>query len=150
MWNGALGRRAGPSATTRRTAAHIQLAEVFWDSISDGDATRLREVLSPEIRWHAYGMGDLSGTYVGIDAVLDLMASCGDIVDQLESTLLDIYASDRGAVLRYVVEAQRGARKLHVEQVTLVEIRDGCVFEAISVPMDQAKSNQFWQASGKQ
>jgi uncharacterized protein len=148
MWNGALGKRPEIPATPGRARGSIVLAEAFWDAISTGDSARLREILSPEIRWHALGAGDLSGTYVGVDAVLDLMASCGDIVDQLESSLLDIYGSDRGAILRYSVEAQRGARKLHIEQFTQIDIRDGRIFEAVSAPMDQVESNQFWQSSG--
>jgi len=134
-------------APSVREHPHYAMAEDLWSAVSSGDASRLRRILSPNIRWHSYGAGDLSGTFVGADAVLDLLASTGEMVDQLASTLIDISVSDRGAVLRYEVEAQRGSKKLHVEHLAILEIRADRIVETITVPVDQDENDRFWDTS---
>lgn len=128
---------------------HFSIAQRFWEAVASGDARQLQEILSPKIQWRSYGAGDLTGIFVGVDAVLDLLASAGDIADELRSDLIDIFVNDRGAVLRFIVEANRGSDELHIEQLLVLAIEENRVVQATSVPTGQGQSNQFWTAREK-
>jgi ketosteroid isomerase-like protein len=130
-----------------RNRPNFSAAQKFWEAVAFGDASQLRTILSPRIQWRSHGAGDLTGTFVGIDAVLDLLASAGDLADELRSDLIDIFVNDRGAVLRSRLEARRGSEKLSVEQLLILAIEGGRVAQVTSVSNDQIESNRFWRAT---
>jgi ketosteroid isomerase-like protein len=130
-----------------RNHPNFSAAQKFWEAVAFGDASQLRAILSPKIQWRTHGAGDLTGTFVGIDAVLDLLASAGDLADELRSDLIDIFVNDRGAVLRSRLEAHRGSEKLSVEQLLILAIEGGRVAQVTSVSNDQIQSNRFWKAT---
>jgi ketosteroid isomerase-like protein len=113
--------------------------------VAHGDAAGLRGILAPKIQWRTYGASDLSGTFVGIDAVLDVLASMGDLTDELRSDLIDIFVNDRGAVLWTRVEARRGSQQLHIEQLIVLMIDGDQIVQIMSVTNDQDQSNRFWK-----
>jgi ketosteroid isomerase-like protein len=124
---------------------NMYVARRLWDAISSGDRDGVRELLSPDVVWRSHSAGSLSGEWKGADAVLDLLARTGELVDQLRSTLCDIYASEGGAVVRYRVEASRGAERLETEHLVIQRIRDGRVIEATTVPQDAERNLRFWR-----
>lgn len=126
---------------------HFAIAQRLWDAVAHGDAAQLRAILSPKIQWRTYGGGDLAGTFVGIDAALDMLASVGDLTDELRSDLVDIFVNDRGAVLRTRVEARRGSQELNVEQLVVLTIEGGQIVQMMSVTNDQAQSHRFWKVT---
>jgi ketosteroid isomerase-like protein len=116
----------------------------LWNAICDGDPDGIRGILSPRIQWRSYGAGDLSGIFTGAEAVLDLLASAGDLVDEINSKLIDVFSSENGAVLRYTVDAYRGSKEIHLEHILVLEIRDELIVEAVSIPSEQKYSGAFW------
>jgi ketosteroid isomerase-like protein len=126
---------------------HFEIAHELWDAVAHGDAAKLREILSPKVQWRNYGGGDLAGTFVGIDAVFDLLASLGDLTDELRSDLTDIFVNDRGAVLWLRVQARRGLDELRVERLVILTIEDGHIVQIVSVTNDQVQSDRFWKAT---
>lgn len=126
---------------------HFATAQKLWDAVAHGDAAQLRAILSPKIQWRTYGGGDLAGNFVGIDAVLDVLASVGDLTDELRSDLIDIFVNDRGAVLRTRLEVRRGSQELRVEQLVVLTIEGGRVVQMTSVTNDQDQSSRFWKAA---
>lgn len=128
---------------------NISIGERLWEAVAAGDAAVFRELLSPEIRWRSHGTGDITGIFVGVDAVLDYMASAGDLVDKLRSDLIDIFVNDRGVVLWYVVEANRGEKELHSEQLLLLEIEDDRVVRGTVIPVSQHQTNRFWKTNSR-
>ena len=130
-----------------RLHPQFSIAQDLWEALAHGDAVQLRAVLSPKVQLRIYGGGALGGTFIGIDAVLDVLASLGDLTDELRSDLLDIFANDRGAVLRTRLEARRGSQELRVEQLVVLVIEDDRVVQMTSVTSDQEQSNRFWKAA---
>lgn len=124
---------------------HFALSRRLWDAIATADVETLREVLAPETVWHMPGHSPLAGTYVGIDAVLDFLARVGELSDDLRADLVDVFVSERGAVLRYAIEAHRGSHALEIEQIFVTRIEQGCVVEAIFTHSDQERYDRFWQ-----
>jgi ketosteroid isomerase-like protein len=129
-----------------RVHPHIAIAQKLWDAVAHGDAAGLRGILSPKIEWRTYGGGGFAGTFVGIDAALDRLASMGDLTDELRSDLIDIFVNDRGAVLWTRVEARRGSERLHVEQLIVLTIEGDQIVRIMSVTNDQDQSKRFWNA----
>ena len=120
------------------------VAQRLWNAIAAADEDELMAVIAPKSVWRMYGQSRWTGSYQGIDAILGLLASVGEEADELQSDLVDIFVSDRGAVLRYKIHALRGDRVLDIEHLFLVRIDDGRVVEAVFAPIDQHRYDRFW------
>jgi ketosteroid isomerase-like protein len=123
---------------------HLVLARRLWSAIADADVQILREVLAPKTVWRMYGRSPLAGTFEGPEAVIAFMARVGELSDELEASLVDIFVSERGAVMRYRVAARRGSRRLDIEHLLLIEIEEGQIEQAVFAPLDQARYDRFW------
>ena len=138
------------STPTRSTGVglhlHRQTALRLWEAIASGEPDALREVLAPKTVWRMYGRSPLAGSYIGADAVLGLMAEVGERCDTMRADLVDILVSERGAVLRYAIDARRGAHRLEIEHVLITRIACGKIVEAVFAPLDQEKYDRFWLA----
>ena len=121
------------------------MARRLWEAIAEGDADRLAACLSPEIVWRSHGSHPLAGEYHGLEKVLGYLARIGETVDELRSDVVDIFVSERGAVIRYRAQAQRGPKRYDNEVLLVLSIADERVVEATVVPVDQQKSGEFWR-----
>ena len=120
------------------------IARCLWDAIARADASALRDLMSEKTVWRMPGDSLVAGTYVGADAVLDFMARVGELTDDLHSDLIDIFVSDRGAVLRYSIRAIRGARILDIEHLFVIRVVEGEITEAVFAPSDQQRYDRFF------
>ena len=120
------------------------IARCLWDAIARADASALRDLMSEKTVWRMPGDSLVAGTYVGADAVLDFMARVGELTDDLHSDLIDIFVSDRGAVLRYSIRAIRGARILNIEHLFVIRVVEGRITEAVFAPVDQHRYDRFF------
>jgi ketosteroid isomerase-like protein len=121
-----------------------RLARAIWAATSTGDADALREQLAPDVVWNAHSAGSLSGEYGGVEAVIELLARAGDLVDDLRVDLSDMLVSNRGAVVSYHLTARRGDRVLDTDMLLVSHIREGRVTEVFTVPVDAVESDRFW------
>jgi ketosteroid isomerase-like protein len=121
-----------------------RLARAIWTATSSGDADALREQLAPDVVWNAHSAGALSGECRGVEAVIELLARAGDLVDDLRMDLSDMLVSDRGAVASYHLTARRGDRVLDTDMLLVSHIREGRVTELFTVPVNAEESNRFW------
>jgi ketosteroid isomerase-like protein len=126
--------------------ASAAVARDIWLATSEGDADALRRLLTPTVVWRALARGALTGTAQGADAVIDLFARSGELVDALTSELIDIYSSADGAVVHYRLHAARGPSRLDTEMLLVLRVRAGRVSEALSVPVRQKESEAFWRS----
>lgn len=122
---------------------NASIARELWIAASESDAAGIRRLLAPDVEWRTFSSGSLSGSLRGADAVLDLLARSGEIVDELTTDLIDIYASDDGAVTHCRVSAHLGPRNLETEIMLVMRIRSGRVASAFAVPVD-AQADSFW------
>lgn len=119
-------------------------ARALWEAVADADAEALGELLAPDVAWHVYGSNPLAGDYRGPDGVLDYLAQVGDTADELRSTLRDLFVSEGGAVIAFVVDGTRGERTIHQRLMLRLRISESRIVEAWSVPLDQPLSDRFW------
>ena len=120
------------------------VAERLWNAIAFADVGELRSVIAADAVWRMYGRSPLAGDYAGIDAILGFMAHTGELADELESDLLEVFTSEDGAVLRYSVRAQRGEQLLDIEHLFMIRIVEGHIVEGIFAPVDQERYDRFW------
>jgi ketosteroid isomerase-like protein len=123
---------------------HRALAEKLWNAIADADALALREALHEKSVWRMRGSSPLAGVYIGPDEVFKFLSLVGELSSDLRSELLDIFVSDRGAVMRYSVNAVRGNRRIDTEHLLRLEIENGQIVEALFAPLDQAEYDRFF------
>jgi ketosteroid isomerase-like protein len=124
--------------------ANFTIAHKLWDAIAMADAAALRELLSEKSTWRMPGGSALAGSYVGADAILEFMARVGELADDLQSDLIDIYVSEEGAVLRYGVHAVRGSERLDTEHLFPIRIEDGRITGGVFAPIDQLAYDRFF------
>ncbi len=124
---------------------HRAITLRLWDAIAGSDIAALHALLAPKAVWRIYGRSPLAGTYNGVEAIMAFLARVGELSDDLNAELMDVFVSDRGAVVRYAVEARRGRRRLEGERLLMIRIEDGVVVESIFVPLDQERYDRFWQ-----
>lgn len=122
------------------------IARMVWDATSRGDASGLRELLSPDVTWHSYSSGVLSGVFKGPDGVVDLLARTGELVDGLRSELIDVFASASGAVIHYRVSAVRGLQSLETEVLLRMRIEQRRIVDVFTLSKDAERSDSFWLA----
>jgi ketosteroid isomerase-like protein len=123
---------------------HLVVARRLWSAIADADVQILDEILAPKTVWRMYGRSPLAGTFEGRDAVMRFMGRVGELSDELEASLIDIFVSERGAVMRYRISARRGSRRLDIEHLLLIEIEQGRIEEGVFAPVDQERYDRFW------
>lgn len=121
------------------------LARELWEATSKSDASTIMQLLAPGIIWRTYGGGALGGLSEGPEAVLNLLARAGELVDQMTMRVVDIFASDQGAVIHYIVEANQGPKSLDMQVVLVMYIESGRVTDAFTVPTHTSEDNAFWR-----
>jgi ketosteroid isomerase-like protein len=126
------------------------IARKLWDAIATVDVPALNELLSDKCIWRMPGSSALAGSYVGADAILGFMAHVGELTEDLQSDLIDIYVSEEGAVLRYGVHAIRGTERLDTEHLFPIRIEDGRIVSAVFTPIDQLAYDRFFSPRSRQ
>jgi ketosteroid isomerase-like protein len=123
-----------------------RIAHSIWDATSRGDAAGVRDLLSPHIQWHTFSSGALTGDIKGRDDVVDLLARSGELVEGLYSDLIDVFASETGAVLHYKVRAHRGLQSLDTEILMRMRIEDEQIVDVFTVTTTPEQNDSFWFA----
>lgn len=123
---------------------HFLIARRLWDALALGDVAALHELLSEKSTWKMCGASPLAGSYVGIDAILDFLARVGELTDELQSDLLDIFVGERGGVVRYGLQAKRGLHRLETEHLFMFHVAEGRIVEAVFAPIDQYGYDRFF------
>ena len=121
------------------------IARRLWEAASKGDGESLVSLLSPEVTWRSYGSGDLAGLFEGPEGVIDFLARAGERVERMVLRVVDIFASDRGAVIHYVMEASQGPKFLESQVILLIRIEDGLIVEVFTVPTLADEAKAFWR-----
>lgn len=121
------------------------VARRFWEATAAGDPELIVSILSPDVVWRVHGEHSLAGEYHGPAKVLDYLARLGELVDELRSDLLDIYTSERGAVIQHRTTGRRGPKHLENDVFTILAVDGGRIVEGVVVAADQRISNEFWR-----
>jgi ketosteroid isomerase-like protein len=101
-----------------------------YDAFSRGEMDTFRELLHPDIVWHAPGRSRLAGDHKGVDAVIGYF---GDTMKETGGTftveLRRVIADDTGAVGVHGYRAERNGRTIRDDSTLVFSITDGRVTE---------------------
>jgi len=120
----------------------------LWEAGAVGDADAVCDCYAPDAVLRAYGVpgNPLAGEFKGIAEIIDYLARAGEIVDDSSSELLECYASDAGAVIRYRTVATRGGKHLDMQYLYVLDIERGRIARATLIPTDQRRNDEFWRS----
>jgi ketosteroid isomerase-like protein len=135
----------GPGEASLRNHPNAIVARRLWEAVSKGDAETIIGLLSPEVTWRSYGTGELAGLFHGPEGVLDFLARAGERVEAMVLRVVDIFASDDGAVIHYVMDANQGPKILESQVILRMRIQDGLITEAFTVPTLADEAAAFWR-----
>lgn len=124
-----------------------EVARKLWSAVADGDAQALERMLAPNVVWHSMGQSQISGEYRGPAEVMTYLATVGELTDEFVTELDEIFVAENSAVVAHHATAMRGERRLEMNYLIRLEIHDGRVTQAVSVPVDQRENDDFWGES---
>ncbi len=137
------GKRRGE--VSLRDHPNAIVARHLWEAVSKGDAESIVRLLSPEVIWRSYGTGELSGVFEGPEGVLNFLALAGERVETMVLRVVDIFASDGGAVIHYAMDANQGPKFLESQVILVMRIQNGLINEVFTVPTQAAEAADFWR-----
>jgi hypothetical protein len=128
-----------------RDHPHAALMRRLWNAAARGDAEGVCDAYGPGAVLRAHGDNALAGEYKGGRAIIDYLARSAELVDDLRSELIEVYASDRGAVIHYRTIADRGPRHLDMEYLFIGRVANGRIVEVDLLPTDLPRHDAFWR-----
>jgi ketosteroid isomerase-like protein len=123
---------------------NIELARRSWLAVSEGDAAALRTLWSEKILWHAAARAPWTGDHEGLSAILDHLASVGELCDHFRAQLIDLLASDERVLVLFHVSLSRGERVLELDYQLLARIENGLAVEIWTMPLEPEAMEHFW------
>jgi len=127
------------------THPNAELMRRGYAAFAAGDLATLRELIAPNIVWHAPGRGPVSGTYKGIDELMELFATLGELTDSsLHIELHAALADDEHVSCLQIMRASRGERRLHSEGALVAHVHEGRLREVWVLHGDQDIVDAFF------
>ena len=118
----------------------------YLDTFARGDMDGLRPFFSEDVVWHVAGNHELSGDYVGKDALISYFQSARERSGgSLRLEPVSIMANDSHVVIMLKVTGERNGRALDIEMAEAFSVRpDGTWSEFWAMPDDQDRVDEFW------
>jgi ketosteroid isomerase-like protein len=106
-------------------------------------------VIAEDAVWRVPGSAPVSRVYRGRDEIFGLFRETrrltgGTYLSELRWAL----AGDENAVAVYRARGRRNDRELDIDQVLLINLRDGCWHEILALPTDPEAFEAFWSDEG--
>ncbi len=112
------------------THPNEELVRKGYEAFATGDMDTMRQVLDPDVIWHAPGRSPLAGDYRGIDEVIGYFGRSMEVTQgSLRVVIDDVMVNDRGAAVVQRASAQRNGKSIDDLGVNVFRIRDGRAVE---------------------
>ena len=121
---------------------NIDLIAQVYGAYMAGDRDTVIRLLSPDIVWQNSGHDSTSGTYHGVDAVLEYLMG-EDHMEDYALEVVDMLASDNRVAIVARTSGRRGERTIVNDFVQLATIEDGLVVEVRNYYWDQRAVAEF-------
>jgi uncharacterized protein len=121
--------------------SNLELVKSLLAAFSQGSVLDIREILTPDVKFHFPGYNALSGEFKGIDAALGLLSR----IFQWNSgstriRMHDVLANETHGVLLYTVTARHQDRSIRYKYMDLYHFRDGRISEVWGSPSDDHRA----------
>ena len=116
-----------------------------FDAFGGGDPRALFEVIAEDAVWVVNGSAPVAQVYAGRPRIFELFRETRRLTDGTYlSTLRWSLADDAHAVAVYRAQGRRLGRELDIDQVLLIELRDGRWQDVVALPADPQAFEAFW------
>ena len=116
-----------------------------FDAFRGGDVRALFEVIAEDAVWTVNGTVPVAQVYEGRDRIFELFRETRRLTGGTYlSTLRWILADDEHAAVVYRAQGTREGRELDIDQVLLIDHRDGVWQRIVAIPSDPPAFEQFW------
>jgi ketosteroid isomerase-like protein len=116
-----------------------------FDAFAGGDARALFEVIAEDAVWTVNGTVPVAQVYEGRERIFELFRETRRLTDgTYRSELAWSVADDEHAVAVYRATGRRLGRELDIDQVLLIDHRDGVWQRVVAVPTDPPAFEAFW------
>jgi ketosteroid isomerase-like protein len=113
-----------------------------------GDARALFEVIAEDAVWVVNGTVPVAQVYEGRERIFELFRETRRLTGGTYlSTLRWALADEAHAVAVYRAQGTREGRELDIDQVLLIDHRDGVWQRIVAIPSDPPAFEAFWAAS---
>ena len=103
-----------------------ELVRKGYEAFSTGDMTALRQLLDPQVVWHAGGHNALTGDYRGVEEVLGFFGRTMEFTEgSFQVSIEEVLVNDQGAAVVQRSSAQRNGKSFDDRGVQLFRISDG-------------------------
>ena len=110
-----------------------------------GDKRALFDVIATDAVWVVPGTAPVSQVYAGRERIFELFRETRRLTDgSYRSVLRWALADDEHAVAVYRASGRRLGRTLDIDQVLLIDLRDGCWQSVVALPTDPDAFAAFW------
>jgi ketosteroid isomerase-like protein len=112
-----------------------------------GDPRALFDVIAEDAVWTVNGNVPVAQVYDGRPRIFDLFRETRRLTGGTYlSTLKWLLADDEHAVAVYRAQGTREGRELDIDQVLLIDHRDGVWKNVVAIPSDPPAFERFWAA----
>jgi ketosteroid isomerase-like protein len=116
-----------------------------FEAFRERDAGALKASIAEDAVWTVPGDVPVSRAYLGIDEIMELFRETQRLTGgTYRSELRWALAEPGRAVAVYRASGSRLGRELDIDQVLLIELRDGKWAEIVAVPTDPTAFLAFW------
>lgn len=123
---------------------NAQIVLKGFQAFDEGDMAAMKEVMANDVAWHSSGRSRFSGTYQGLDSVLQLFADISAEA-RIEQDLHAVLADDEHVVVLAKSTLTRGDKSLEAQNVGTFHVVDGKVTEAWFSGFDDYAADEFWE-----
>ena len=110
-----------------------------------GDKRALFQVIAEDAVWEVPGTAPVSRVYEGRDAIFELFKETRRLTDgSYLSRLRWALADDEHGVAVYRASGERQGRRLDIDQVLTIDLRDGRWRRVTALPTDPEAFASFW------
>ena len=101
-----------------------------YEAFSTGDMTGMRQLLDPQVVWHAGGRNALSGDYRGVEEVLGFFGRTMEVTQgSFRVSVEEVLVNDQGAAVVQRSSGQRDGKSFEDRGVQLFRISAGKAVE---------------------
>ncbi len=136
---------ARPIEAPAASAAALAGIRRVFDAFRGGNPRALFEVIAEHAVWTVNGSVAVAQEYRGRERIFELFRETRRLTDGTYlSELMWSLADDEHAVAAYRARGRRLGRELEIDQVLLIDHRDGVWQKITAIPTDPPAFERFW------
>ena len=121
--------------------------ETGYKAFGAGDMETVASLLDENCEWVNGGNNEITGTYHGREAILEMFAKIGQVTNNSFRTEVNqVVANNAGCATSTTVTGEAGGETVTVECIDCIEMKDGKITHWNQIPTSWAALNKIFSA----